>query len=472
MCRFLALVPVVGLVVACSGGGGGGSSGATTPSWGTTPVATLQAQLDGFHTELVQRIHPYPPGITPIKVPEGRFLDVWERSDGLWGRYHAQTAANDLMPQEYYLRLTAVEHAISDYADTANAIRLNPVGTIANPYYSHITELRQDQAYWAADGQPRVLVAYTDDNTYRYTDLLAPKAGTSGVIVPGIRQAISGARLWPLGDDFYGLGCQVNGVYNQTGQSGDTSGDSFMFHPDMQPPREDTRQYTSAALFQTILGGVKGWGIQNFLPAACTENVFSSERILLAFAYATEPSLSGYAFKGRFALVAFDGTAFTLLGQSDEAANTVWSPEYALPTLHLVRDSSDPEHPYLLAHYQHSNTTLSTWRDETRVYQLDAGRLVLRFTAPTGGKVGAGAVGDMVMHKGRLITQRIGDSGSAELVAGNSNATLAPYKPGMLTLDDQVTLLKSEGGSLYVGVMHKVERPYYHYLGDLLRIDD
>lgn len=471
------------VLTACGGGGSsGGDDGGGSSSWGNTPLKDRQAHLASYNATLVHRVHPMEPGWTPNHWPYERFIDVWHRNGAVVARFEYLLGPQDRDPGQWFVTLQGSESAATRlFTPTpANAIFLPPVQTILGSAYDNVRAIYQDEVYWDEAGQPHGLWSYQADfqGDTPVSDVSNPGGPVGkGELLPGFKTGGSG-RIWPLKGKFYIFGCRVWGVrappdYPIESSNGETRSDVWTTVPDMSWPREATPTFIQTELGALVYGAGSGTLLS---PASCTESMDDGSRLLLAYAYATEPSMPGSSYRGAIALVGFDGSGYSLLGQSDALPNSVWSSTHGNPALIIRHDSTDPTRPYVLAVYEHEQRVPSySFVTEVRVFQLDGGQLRHRFTAPITtdpSKRLSGHPRSIVMHKGRLIVEHIGSKGY-EFLSATASEPVAVWKPGLLIDQfDYLTFMKSEAGKLYLGVQRAEFAPYRHDLAELIRVDD
>lgn len=474
---------LVTLLLSIAGCGGGGNSGsAATPpppanAWNNTPIAARQAHLSPYNARLIHRIHPVTAGSTPNHWPYERFLDVWQRDGGLVARFEYRLGNNDGDPMQYFLKLQGIESVATSLVATApNVTLLAPIQTILGSAYDSVRGVQQDEAYWDDQGQPHVLWSYNADQQGGYVSDYSSAGGGNGKgqLSFGFKNGGAG-QIWHLKGKHYGFGCNIYGAYippDYPSGSGETRSDAWMMRPDMQWPR-DTIPTSLHSTLAPLIFGINSNKL--FAPAGCAV-AMEQQRLLLAYAYNTEPSLAGSQYKGKIALVGFDGDHYQVLGQSEALANSVWSPTYGAPTLMVLNDSTDPTRPYVLAIYQHETRVPNyNFRSEIRVFQLDSNQLKLRYIAQVNSLPQAGLTGkykSIVIHRGKLIVERSGSTGP-ELAYATGDGLMQPYKAGMLMNQfDYITFMKSEAGKLYLGVQRAEPQPYRHDIAELIQIDD
>jgi hypothetical protein len=471
---------MISLVVVGCGGGGSSGGGSDTPAktWGNTPLAERQAHLKSYSAVLLHRIHPRAAGETPNHWPFERFMDVWQREGQTVARFEYKLGANDPDPMQYFVTLQGVESTATTLFDfkTPHSVWLAPVQTILGSAYDNVRGVYQDDAYWDAQGKPHVLWSYNADNQGGdVSDYSSIGGGTGkGQLTFGFKNGGTG-RIYHLKGQHYGFGCNIYGAYvppDYPDGSGETRSDAWMMRPDMAWPRDNTPTYLHNTLGRLIFGAESR---KPFAPAGCAF-AMADQRLLLAYAYNTESSLAGSQYRGKMALVGFDGTDYQLIAQSDAIANSVWAPTYGAPRLMITTDSTDPTRPYVLAIYQYEQRVPTyNFRSEIRVFQLDGNQLKLRYTAQVNSLPQSGLTDSyrsLVVHRGQLIVERYGSKGR-ELVVASGNGLMQPYKSGLLMDQfDYMTFMKSEAGKLYMGIQRAEFQPYRHDLAELIRIDD
>jgi len=453
--RIVVAVSIVFGLVGC-GGGSGDAPAAGTPStntnspWGNSSLASRQAHYKNYNAVMLHRVHPRAPNEVPNHWPMGSFLDVFEQQGKLKARFlYLSLPSQDR--NEQFFDIIGDEHVYVDsrYPRTI----LNPIGPfLASPQVNRGDY--QNEAFLTGQGEPRVMWSFINDSQVNQSGYTFPSSLGNGGGELKVGFVNGGAtRLEHVADTFYGFGCSE---YNKRVE------DAWMFKPDFQ-----ILQMAPVFLYDTLAPVIEANLLNGrFAPASCASTSNTEHGVLLSYAYSLDPANDAPQKRGRIALVRYDGNQFQLLGKTAIQSDFIAVDQ--IPALRILQDSLTPQQPYVI----------SMQGRQLTVYQLNGNTLERRF----GTTVNSGNTQDqakiwlrqqlMVMHGGKLIIHPP-TSSTNDWYYANQDGALQPYKRGLLTENfDSLTMMKSVGGKLYVGVRHVEEKPYRHDIGELIRIDE
>lgn len=434
---------------------------AKTSGWGNTPFATRAEVYRAAGATLVHRVHPQQPGWTPVATPTESFLDVWVRGTRTVARFAYEEPdpfrTGDAAIEETYFDVSGQE---SSYPLVSKIRMGSPAAILWNKTIVRSTWHReawldaslQPHGLWGyEDGSQRYLAAVVDplEQGNVFGNLrLACRTGLWGTVHPlpsgayacvGIQQ---GGTLWTMAPDFVELKSQPLARNRELG--GLLLGDS-------------TRPVM----------------IKSYHARHDAAGVLVAVSVDLGEASRT----SGEANSGRVVLLRHDGSKLAKLAVSVLLDTLSWKSTApglsngtyqadGAPNLLVTRDATDPSRPYVLVHY---GSTVRVLRQEG-----DSLRLLYKAVASSPFALVPGGLASIpvAVHRGKLFVKAP--------VQGNSNATgmassdgpLVPFAPSLVGPTTGIlTMLKSEGSSLWFGVRRREDAPYVHHIGELGRMD-
>ncbi|MCY0965105.1 hypothetical protein [Parathalassolituus penaei] len=481
--RLIAVWVAAGLT-ACGGGGSGGGTGSggsnTSASWDGSSLSERQAQLAPYNATLITRVHSNDPNITPNYTPIGVFQDVWRRDGQVWARYLHKRGTSDSKPAGMVFRVKTPETVQTSMdLDAVDGFMLGGIRTV----YSQtvLSSVTLDRTLW--DGNtPYLVQGWTIDSVYHYSRRIVPDAGGSlqGSVTGGYYSGSSSDLLWPVGDVDYGFGCSIVAFRPGWASGG---GASWVVGPIAAdgPVNETagTRQYQTLTL-GTLISDPTWYTYSEAyaLPTVSCDHAPDNGSVLSAFVWPTGTADANTTYSGRAGLFRFENGAYSLIAESDNMDNLAWVPSpFAgadpLPVSVKIRiDSTDPDRPYLLLGL---HTSTNDW--QIRVLQLDNGELVQRMLVDVGGNgplnwdtVGTDTV---AMHNGKLILYRAGGDNSTTYqlaIAAAGDTRMTEWKSGLLD-NASVTMIKSEGGKLYLGLQRNETESFLQFIGELVEVN-
>lgn len=456
-----ASLALVAAIVFAGCGDSSSSEETEASAWGNTPLAERREAYRKDGAVFVHRVHPQQPGWTPVATPTETFLDVWVRGARTIVRFGYEEPdgfrVGDAARAESYFDLSGAE---SSYPLLSMVRMGNPAAILWNK--TVVRSTWQREAWLDGSAQPHGLWGYEDGNQRYVAGVVDPLeqgnvfgnlrlgclTGTWGTIHPlpsgayacvGIQQ---GGTLWTMAPDFAVLKSLPTPRNRELG--GLLLGDS-----------------TRAVL------------IGSYHARHDSAGVLIGASIDLGEVSRT----SGEAKSGRVVLLRYDGNRLAKLAVSPVLDTLFWkssAPGLAqgtyqadgAPDLLVVNDATDPFRPYVLVHYGTSVRVLRQEGDSLR--PLYAATASSPFALVPGGL----ATLPVAIHRGTLYIKA--PVGGAWMVGGmaSKDGPLSPFLPGLVSpTGGELTMLKSEGASLWFGVRRREDAPYLHFIGELGRLE-